>query len=138
MTSAGGFYWPEDASKGVFLVMSIARGQPEGCPVNYQFEIKGENYNNQPVHLLMTFTADEHFPDLVGLGRPVPAGLIQFRLLPSDTGDRGILANDVKPYSARHRVRAYNGKGLISPWSGWKKSSQKDCLSLGFRCREGD
>jgi hypothetical protein len=134
LVAPGGFFWPHDSSKGVYLVMTKDLWATPQCPLYYQWEIRGETKDGQPAHLLMDFHQSERTEDLVGLGRPVPAGMIQFNVFESDTGDKGKLATDMKPYKGLFRVRALNNLGAVGPWSAWKSSTQADCLSLGFRC----
>ncbi len=129
----GGFFWSNNQAK-VFLVMSEITNQPPGCGLYYEFELQGETLDGQPAHLLMSFTTAERTENLVDLGRPVPRGLIQFVVTDADDGDKGKMATDIKPYKGMFRVRAFNYSGIRSPWSQWKTMSQRDCLSLGFRC----
>ncbi|MBN2343754.1 MAG: hypothetical protein JXX29_10445 [Deltaproteobacteria bacterium] len=137
MSAPGGFFKRSNPAR-VFLVMSEAADQPHGCAVFYQFEIQGETYDGQPAHLILTFRESEKTADLVDLGRPVPYGLVQFIATNEDSGDRGKLATDLKPYHGAFRVRAYNAAGHKGMWSQWKKMTQKDCLSLGFRCANAE
>ncbi|MBN2719020.1 MAG: hypothetical protein JXX14_24445 [Deltaproteobacteria bacterium] len=137
ISAPGGFFWTNNQQK-VFLVISEVTNQPYGCVIYYQFEIQGETRDGQKAHLLVTFKDEEKSSDLVDLGRPVPHGQIQFIVTDADTGDKGKLANDIKPYRGTFRVRAVNSAGVRGHWSQWKTMSQKDCLSLGFRCANFD
>jgi hypothetical protein len=136
LMTPGAFFWPSDASKGVFWVTSRVEGQPTGCAVWYEIEILGETRDGQPAHLRVVFPeVRRQTTDLVGMaGRPVPPEFVQFQAVPSDTGRKGQLANDLKPYRAQFRARAINSAGARSPWTNWRSQTPRDCQSLGFRC----
>lgn len=111
--------------------------QPAGCPVWYQFDIEelsgptaGDSYG-------VMFMDREEAMDLVALGRPVPAGFVQFNPKPADPGTRGRLGNTGGPAKIRYRMRAMNGNGVRGPWSEWKISDKQSCTALGFTCSDG-
>jgi hypothetical protein len=136
LVTPGAFFWPSDASKGVFWVTSRARNQNVGCSLWYEIQIRGETRDGAPAQLSVVFPQTAAQSDsLVGMsGRPVPAEFVQFQVLPSDTGARGRLANDLKPYRGKFRARAINSAGVRSPWTDWRSQTPRDCQSLGFTC----
>lgn len=132
---AGGFYWPSDRSKGTFILAGAVEDQPPGCSVWYQFEIEELGGREAGFVYDVAFLDREANPDLVGLGRPVPSGFVQFNPRPTDPRpDRVRLAETGFKAKVRYRVRAINATGARGPWSDWKMSDRSSCTALGFQC----
>jgi hypothetical protein len=132
---AGGFYWPAFPERGTFILSGAVTNQPQGCPVWYEFDIEETSGATVGYRYSVAFMDREANTDLVQLGRPVPAGLIQFNPRPNDPrADRVRLAQTGFHAGIRYRVRAMNGAGLRGHWSDWKVSDKGSCLALGFKC----
>ena len=131
----GGFYWPSHPERGSYIVASRVTDRSPGCPLWYQFQIELLDASGIAGDYMVAFKEEEAVPDLVGIpGRPVPPAFIQFNPLPTESGARHALATAGGVYSARMRARAVLGNGIRGPWSNWKITTQRDCLSLGFTC----
>lgn len=132
---AGGFYWPAFPERGTFILSGAVTNQPVGCPIWYEFDIEETSGSDVGHRYSVAFMDREANTDLVQLGRPVPAGLIQFNPRPGDPRpDRVRLAQTGFHAGIRYRVRAMNGEGLRGQWSDWKVSDKGSCLALGFKC----
>jgi|GEM_PF-5403070 len=134
VVAPGGFFWVSQQNV-VYLISSKVPNQKPECPFFYQWEIQGETFDGYPAHLFMQFKDSESVPDLIGMGKTVPSGMIQFRVTESDDGDRSKLSNDLKPYKGTFRVRAVSALGVPGPWTDWRHQDQYDCFSLGFSCQ---
>lgn len=134
---AGAFYWPDFLDRGTYILTGAVTNQPSGCPVWYEFEIEELSGSQRGYRYLTAFLDREASNDLVQLGRPVPAGFIQFNPRPDDArADRARLATTGPRAGIQYRVRAVNAVGVRGLWSDYKISNKADCIALGFKCRD--
>lgn len=131
---AGAFYYPGIPDRGTYVLAGRVVNQPIGCPVWYEFDIEELTQAGVVRRYQVAFAQTEESTALVGLSQPVPFGYIQFNPLPTDLGTRGFLGSAGGNVGVRFRVRALNGAGMRSAWSGWKVTTLADCLELGFQC----
>lgn len=132
---AGGFYYPAYRDRGTYILAGAVTNQPAGCPVWYEFEIEEISGANAGYHYTVAFMDADAKTDLVDLGRPVPAGLIQFNPHPTDAQPNRVrLAQEGFNAGIIYRVRATNAAGTRGEWSDWKISDQASCTALGFTC----
>lgn len=143
----GGFYWPSDLARGVFVFASRVSNQPAGCPVWYVFDIEETvNTGTPPGYEVVrryrvAFQDAEEALALMGEPASVPGNAIQFRVLATDTGSRfqlasagaGVLFGAIN--GVRFRVKVVNGGGMQSGWSAWRFTAPGDCERLGFSCQ---
>jgi hypothetical protein len=136
---AGGFFRPVQPENGTYILAGRVTNQPPDCPVMYIFDIEERPAMGPPSKYLVAFHDREELTALVGMGKVVPAGFIQFNPLPTEDGTRGELATAgprVKQPGGFtiFRVKAMNSGGMQSSWSAWKRTTCEDCRDLGFRC----
>ncbi len=145
--SLGGFYWPSDTNRGVFVFSSRANDQVQNCPVWYVFDIEEIVLSGSPrgfdilQRYQVTFKETEEATALMGTSSQVPSFAVQFQALPTDAGSRGRLGGTgllIKLggiNGVRFRVKVLNGGGIQSAWSPWKiTQTPGDCEVLGFDC----
>jgi hypothetical protein len=133
---AGAFYYPMDLARGTYVLSGRVTNQPVRCPVWYQFDVEEFTGPNVGFTYIVVFKDTEESTDLVGMGKPVPTGYIQFNPRPGDAGTRDRLGSTGPVARIRYRVRAMNGNGSRGPWSEWKVSTRQSCWALGFDCAE--
>jgi len=131
---AGAFYYPRKPERGTYILAGRVLNQPPACPIWYAFDIEATSPSGVVQVYPVVFAQQESATSLVGLGKPVPRGFIQFNPLPGDPGTRGVLGSAGGKGSVRFRVRTMNGGGMHSGWSEWKTTTQADCFALGFKC----
>lgn len=134
---AGAFYWPAFRERGTYILSGTVQNQPPGCPVWYEFDIEEITGANAGLRYGIVFMDREANTNLVELGRPVPAGFIQFNPRPGDVGGRDRLATTGGVAGIRYRVRAVNGAGVRGAWSDFTISDKASCTALGFKCGGG-
>lgn len=137
----GGFYWPSDLAKGVFVFASRPENQPAACPLWYMLDLDtagpGPDGTPEARRYSVVFPSTDAQTALMGsTTHTVPPGIVQFQARPTDAGLRGVLGRImlVGRGVVKYRLSIMNGNGARSPWSDWTVPSTRSCAELGLNC----